>query len=402
MKAVRGHARALVIYLRVDGRWQQWSLLAIALAAALGLRWALEPYVSHDFTRFLDPWFQHLKSHGFSGLADDFANYNVPYLYLLYLGSLTPLHSLAVVKLIALVFDLILAAGVAAIAWQLRRSALLAALAGVAALVLPEVFLNSAMWGQADSVYTAFLVWMAYFILTRRDILTWIAFALAFSVKLQGLFFLPWLLLAFVVQRHRWRAILVGLAVFFVTYLPALVAGRPLGSLLSIYVNQSDGSHLVRESPNIYQWVPNELFEVVNRAGIFLALATVAILGLLYLRRAASVEVPEVWLLQVGAAVGVIVPLLLPQMHERYFYAAGILVSICALISPWYLLPAILLQFTAVLAYSSALFGVAPPIALKYVAVLQLATVAGVVWASLARPQQQVSEYWVHEKRAAT
>jgi Gpi18-like mannosyltransferase len=402
MKAVRGHARALVIYLRVDGRWQQWSLLAIALAAALGLRWALEPYVSHDFTRFLDPWFQHLKSHGFSGLADDFANYNVPYLYLLYLGSLTPLHSLAVVKLIALVFDLILAAGVAAIAWQLRRSALLAALAGVAALVLPEVFLNSAMWGQADSVYTAFLVWMAYFILTRRDILTWIAFALAFSVKLQGLFFLPWLLLAFVVQRHRWRAILIGLAVFFVTYLPALVAGRPLGSLLSIYVNQSDGSHLVRESPNIYQWVPNELFEVVNRAGIFLALATVAILGLLYLRRAASVEVPEVWLLQVGAAVGVIVPLLLPQMHERYFYAAGILVSICALISPWYLLPAILLQFTAVLAYSSALFGVAPPIALKYVAVLQLATVAGVVWASLARPRQQVSEYWVHEKRAAT
>jgi Gpi18-like mannosyltransferase len=402
MKAVGGRTRELIAHLRVDGRWQQWSLLAIAFGAAVGLRWALEPHMSHDFTRFLDPWFQHLKAHGVSGLADDFANYNVPYLYLLYLGTLMPLPSLAVVKLIALVFDLVLAAGVVAIAWQLRRSALVAGLAGVTALLLPEVFLNSAMWGQADSVYTAFIVWMAYFIVTRRDILAWVAFAIAFSVKLQGLFFLPWLLLAFMVQRHRWRAIPIGVAVFFVTYLPALVAGRPLGSLLGIYVNQSDGSHLVRESPNIYQWVPNELFEIVNRAGIFLALGAVAILGLLYLRRAPSVAVPELWLLQVGAAVGVLVPFLLPQMHDRYFYAAGILVAICALITPLYLLPAILMQFTAVLAYSSALFGVAPPIPLKYVAVLQFAIVAGVVWASLARPLQRVSGYWPHEKRAAT
>ncbi|MCU1439809.1 MAG: hypothetical protein JWP85_806 [Rhodoglobus sp.] len=403
MKAVRGHTHQLIAYLRVDGRWQQWSLLAIAFVAAMGLRWALEPHMSHDFTRFLDPWFQHLKTHGASGLADDFANYNVPYLYLLYLGTLTPLHSLAVVKLIALVFDLALAAGVVAIAWHVRRSALIAGLAGIAALLLPEVFLNSAMWGQADSVYTAFIVWMAYFVLTRRDILAWVAFAIAFSVKLQGLFFLPWLLFAFVVQRHRWRAILIAVVVFFLTYLPAMSAGRSLPSLLGIYVNQSNGSYLVRESPNIYQWVPNELFDVVNRGGIFLALGAVAILGLLYLRRKPSVVVPELWLLQVGAAVGVLVPFLLPQMHDRYFYAAGILVAICALITPWYLLPAILLQFTAVLAYSSALFGVAPPIALKYVAILQLGIVASVVWASLARPQQEVSGYWrADEKRAAT
>ena len=88
------------------------------------------------------------------------------------------------------------------------------------------------------------------------------------------------------------------------------------------------------------------------------------------------------WLLRVAAAFGVLVPFILPMIHDRYFYAGGVFAAVCVLIDRRYLGPVILLQFTAVMAYAPFLWGTT---ILPYWAdaIPQLAAVMWVVWLSL-------------------
>lgn len=244
------------------------------------------------------------------------------------------------------------------------------------------------MWGQVDATYTALLVWSVYFVLARRDIPAWVLFALALSFKLQAIFLLPWLALAFVLQKQRWRAVATGASVFLLTYVPALLAGRSPGSLAGIYVAQAQGyKHLTDRAANLYQWIPDSLYDPVAAAGVILAVGIVALLCVLYLHRARYVDRPEVWLVQIAAAFAVLVPFVLPAIHERYFYAGGVLAIVCLLIDRRYLIPALALQVTAVLSYAPFLFRTTI-VPLPYVAVLQLAAVVAVVVLSLSHPRQ--------------
>ncbi|WP_213814329.1 hypothetical protein [Glaciihabitans sp. dw_435] len=385
--------------LRVDHAWQQWLLLAVGFATALVMRKVLIPDFTGDFTYYMLPWFEFLKSHGFAGLGQEFANYNPPYLYLLYIGTLTGFDALHTVKIISGFFDVVLAVGVAAIIHHFRRSWIVAGLIGVLVLFVPEVFLNSGMWGQVDSIYTSFLVWTAYFLVTRREGLAWIFFALAFAFKLQALFFLPWLLVAFIVYRQRWMAVVLGVAAFLLAYVPSLIAGRSIQSLASVYFKQVESNHeLTMFSPNLYQWVPNQFFDTVQPAGICLALGTVALLSLLFLRRSAIVARSTLWLLQVGAAYAAVVPFVLPQMHDRYFYTAGVLAVVCAFLDRRYIVPAVILQFTAVMAYTWVLFQTQPALALPIAAILQLGAVGWIVWLALTGPRATGQTFFPAER----
>jgi Gpi18-like mannosyltransferase len=380
-----GPERATVLRgIRTEATWQQWALVAVALLCALGMRYALAPNVSGDVAHAVGPWLDDIRKGGFSALAGSFSNYNPPYLYLLFLGSLTPLSDVAVVKTIAAVFDLVLAAGVAAIAFRLRGGVFVAAGAGVAALLLPEVFLNSAMWGQADGVFAAFLVWSAWALLTKRFTLAWVLFALAFSVKLQAMFLLPWIALAFIVQRHRWRSVLVAAGALLLAYVPALLAGRSIPSLADIYLDQVGAKKLLAVGvANMYQWVPAKFYSTVFPAALFFAVAVVALLAALYLRRMPRPELTGPWVLRVAAAFGVLVPFVLPAMHDRYFYVGGLFTALCVLVDRRYLGPAIVLQFTAVMAYAPFLWGVTV-IPYWATAIPQLGAVLWVVWLSLS------------------
>lgn len=377
---------------RFSTEWQQWILLAIAFISALMIRNLMLPHLTGDFTFFMLPWFEYLEIHGFYGLGDEFADYNVPYLYLLYITTKLPLDALEAVKVISGFFDLFLALGVVAIVQHLVHNRLVAFLAGTTFLFVPEVLLNSAFWGQTDGIFTSFLVWMAYFLLVRRDILAWICFALAFEFKLQALFLLPWLLIAFIVQKHRWRAVGYGIVAALIAYIPALIAGRSVESLAAIYLSQSQTyANLTSRSPSLYQWIPNSNFDIFQPAGMFFALGIVSIVSIVFLRRASTIENPRIWLLQVGASYGMLVPFVLPQMHDRYFYAGGVLVVICAVLNRKYVAPALIVQFNAVMTYSGSIFNTSGVVPLGVGAIIQLGVISWILWLSFSAPQEEVS-----------
>ncbi|MDQ1574847.1 MAG: hypothetical protein QOH44_2406, partial [Actinomycetota bacterium] len=196
-----------------QARWQQWGLVLIACVCALGLRRELVPTFTTDYTDFMQLWIDTLRKEGFHAFATDFADYNPPYLYLLYIGSRFPIHGLTIIKIYGAIFDTFLAVGVGALLYRVRRNLFVAVIAAAAALYIPEVFLNSAFWGQVDVTYASFLVWSAFFLVGRQSTPAWIFFAIALSFKLQAIFFLPWIIFAFIIQRHRWRSVLVGLVV---------------------------------------------------------------------------------------------------------------------------------------------------------------------------------------------
>jgi Gpi18-like mannosyltransferase len=379
--------------LQSDG-WQQWALVGIAILCGLLVRRYLVPEINPNYTAYLGPWVHQMRKDGIASLGEDFANYNVPYLYVLYVGSITPFSAVHVVKGISIIFDLFMAVGVAAIVLHFRRSAMMAGVAAAVTLFLPEVFLNSAMWGEADSSYTAFLVWAAYFVLARKDIPAWVMFSLALTFKLQAVFFLPWILLALIVQRHRIRAVLIGIVVFFAVWIPAFIAGRSLHSLASIYVTQYRFfSDLTLQAANLYQWVPDTLYPYVQPAGVFFGIGIVALLAFVYIRRLRGLVNTEIWLLQVAAAFGALVPFVLPGMHDRYFYPGDVFAVICALLIRDYIVPAVALQFTAVIMLSAALFRVPPPIPLPWLAVGQFVIVGVVVALSVVRVRQTIWPY---------
>ena len=361
-----------------SGAWMEIALLGIVFIAIIGVRTSLAPWQSGDYTTFLAKWSSYLQVHGFQGLGDKFADYNMPYLYLLYVGTLLPVDSLSWVKLVAGVSDLALAGGCAAILMQLRLPRHLVVLGAAAVLLLPEVLLNSAAWGQADSTYSALVVWALWAALRNRAATTWVLFALAFTFKLQAAFLLPLFVVAHVANRWRLRSAGLAIVTVLLTEVPAVIAGRSPGSLAEVYIDQTNGyKALTLNAPSLYALLPNAewLYDLGRGAGLFFAVACVGLVAYVVLRRARVGAVAPRTLLLFAVVLGLLAPYTLPQMHERYFYVGNTLLFVLALMDRKLLPLAFVSQGIAVLAYSPFLLGAEPVLPMPILALFE----AGVV-----------------------
>ncbi|MBT2532065.1 hypothetical protein J7E83_07985 [Arthrobacter sp. ISL-48] len=294
-----------------------WIFGAIALLARL----SMFPYVSEDATFFLLPWMQEFRDHGALALGGEFSNYNFPYLLLMYLASLLPLEPLYAIKLASLVGDLALALSIGALVRQFRPAKLAPSAAALIALFLPTVLMNAAMWGQCDSLYTSFLVLSLRSLLRNDGRGAWLFWAVALSFKLQSVFFLPALVLVSLRNRYSVSSPAIAAALWLVLSLPPMVLGRSFASTIGVYVQQTQGNRLVFGAANVFVWFPEADPAQGRWWGILSCGLVVALVGIGYWRREDS---PEQRVLLVISMVAVC-PLLLPQMHDRYFFAAEVM-----------------------------------------------------------------------------
>ena len=89
-----------------------FGVLATIAVLAIALRLSLWQFVSDDYTYFLSPWYDYLAAHGLEGLKDNFANYNMPYLYMLYILTNIAIPKLLAIKLLSILFDIALAVSI--------------------------------------------------------------------------------------------------------------------------------------------------------------------------------------------------------------------------------------------------------------------------------------------------
>jgi Gpi18-like mannosyltransferase len=336
-----------------------WTPARVAVAAAvvlgaLAVRLTFFQYQSGDYTAYFGQWYQFIDQHGhFAALKYDFANYNVPYLYLLAILTYTPIPALYGIKLVSVVFDLLLAFFTCRIVALRRPGTWWPLLAAALVLYLPTVVMNSSLWGQADAIYSAFAVGGMYFLLRRRPWLACLFFGLAFSFKLQVIFLFPVLLLLVLRRRVPWRALLLIPGVYLVLDVPALLAGANVHTLLTVYVDEANAyDQLTLNASNAYQFL-GTVSDTTLFKGIGIALTGSLLVALILPVVGRRVEMTPTRIVLASAVSAVLVPFFLPAMHERYFYLADTLTVIAAFYLPKRLwaLP-VLEQFASAFSYA--------------------------------------------------
>ena len=303
------------------------KLPAAALGLLIAVNVVLWPLVTYDMREFLVPWVQHIASHGpIAAFGHPFSNYTPTYLYLLALASplLGIISSVSLVKLVS-------AVGTLWAGWSVCR--LLKAsgsepgpLVALGALLIPTLLLNGGFFGQCDAMWAApCLLAVASSVDGKpRTMLLWWGVALAF--KAQAIFLSPIVAGILIARRAEWHSWLVPPAVYAAFMLPAWALGWPAADLALVYVRQAGTfADLSMNAPNIWvivQDAPGLSAPILTQAG-FVAAAAAGVVLILGLQREADADAERLILLALVSAL--LLPGLLPRMHERYFLLADLL-----------------------------------------------------------------------------
>lgn len=341
-------------------QYEDYFILAAGLIIALLLRFSLLSFESGDLRAFVGPWYDFIVANGgFAALRYEFANYTPLYLYMITIAAalFSGVPKFFAIKFISIIFDFICAAFVYKLVRLPYQTGPAPLFACFVMLFAPTVLLNSSFWGQADIIYTTGLVACLYFLAVRRQIAAFIAFSLAFAFKLQAILLAPFLLILLLKQRISWKSFLIIPAVYLLTILPAWLAGRPLLDLLTIYLGQVDYYQVLSmNAPNLYQWLPNNLYHIFYPAGLFWTAAIVFLFAATVYK--SQVRLTPGVMIQLATFSALIVVYFLPKMHDRYFFAADILSIIYAFYFPQYFFIPIVIGLVSFFSYFPFLFGV--------------------------------------------
>ena len=327
-------------------RGLQWVLdkyfprigIACLLLLSAYLRWSLVPYVSGDLTAFLEPWVLHYQQYGIvDGLMNMPGDYYVPYNLLLALTSRMPGSAAGWIALYACTADYVIAIFGGKICTLLltRKSARHAIEKGwmtaCLLLFLPPVFLDSAAWKQADTIYICFLVAMLYELLKEQYGWAFLFWGISLSFKLQAVFLLPVLIVLYFYRKCRLWHFLIPFVTFVAAGLPAVLVGSDPAFIYGKYIQQTKEPVLISVLfPNFYYL--GLYHDILRTAGI---LCTVAAFGFsaLYLKQKYR-SFHDNMLLYYAVWSAWTSVMFLPSMHQRYdIVVTVLLVILCACVN---------------------------------------------------------------------
>ncbi len=355
------------------------AFLLLISVAAFYLRYFNLPFRSADYTFYLSHWYADLKANGgLAGIGQVYGNYPPAYMYLMAIMTHLPLSDVVAIKLFSIVFDYVLALFVGLIVLHVTQNKVSALTAYTATLFLPGVFINSALWGQCDSIYTTFLIMSLYFLLKKRSVVSMLCFGLAFSFKLQAIFFLPIIIIAICKGKMKWWSPIAAVAVFFISGLPAILSGMSPGDAYgSYFVQASYYEELSMNAPNLYeairQLMTSELYDGFADSLVCFAFGAIGCSMLPLYKNQFNTDDSLVWLL--GALYfASFMPFVLPHMHERYWYFSDILALILLICRPQWGYVSALLMVPSLYAVSIYIFRVEH----KYLPAFGLVMLAGI------------------------
>lgn len=199
---------------------------------------------------------------------------------------------------------------------------------------LPFVIVDSALWKQCDSIYSAFILLGIFFFLKERPNLTFIMIGLAFSFKFQTVFIVPFFVIAYYLKKNfSMLHVLWVPAMYLITGLPAIICGRSLTNTYGIYYRQmnSTNGETVVSFPSI--WFVGFSEKMFRHIGVFVTLMVFAATLVFVKKYIKDVNGKAVdgayWLMLAGWCV-MTEAIFLPGMRERYDYLAVVLVSFVA------------------------------------------------------------------------
>ncbi|MCL2663363.1 MAG: hypothetical protein FWE83_08580 [Oscillospiraceae bacterium] len=309
-----------------------YIFIVVSVAALLAARFPLFFYESGDYVHFHKIWIEQYRTMTFwEGLGTTVSNYNPPYMYILNIIARINAPDLVLMKIVSVFFDLLLAYYVMKIVSLKTNRLNMHILAFVLTFAIPTVILNGAMWGQSDSIYAAFAIGSFYYGLARRSKMSYAFMALAVAFKLQAALLLPILPIFVITKNLKFKDCYIFFAVYMAALLPAILAGIPLNEVLLVYVGQAGYyNRLNLNIVNIWRFVDlpvnfNPVFyESFTITGLFLT--GTAVLGLMYFTYVnRSRLINTVDFVRLAYLFTIIIPFMLPKMHDRYYFMADVL-----------------------------------------------------------------------------
>lgn len=357
----------------------------VITAISIFARIAVIDFVSGDYASCLEPWFYQLKDNGgLSALKLDIGNYNLPYLTILALLTYLPVEPIVSIKMVSIICDYICALAVMKIVYislkDNKNKDFLALLLYGVVLFLPTVLLNSACWGQADSIYVAFILLAISALLEEKYLKAFIYLGVSFAFKLQFIFILPLFILIYMSKRKfPLYYFLIIPAVNIIMCLPAIIAGKPIASCIDIYVSQTSqySAYLSMNFPGVYNLIfPTNSYnyvmapnEYMSKMGVMCTIFVFAIMAFMVLYK--KIKFDKQQIIEFGLWSVMIATFLLPHMHDRYLFAGDILSVLYCIYNKDKLYVPIGISLISMYGYTGFLFGKSP-VPIQYLSFIYL------------------------------
>ena len=333
--------------------------LITVILLSLIIRLYFVPWHSSDYNTHLKNWFIHFQENGFSGFKNiyDISNYPALYMIIICLVSFLPKFSIEVlpdlsiilyIKLVSIIADYFLAYMVYKIIKYYTNKEYMALISLACVLFSPIVLFNSALIGQADGIYSSFIILSLYLFYKEKYAKAFLIYGIAFALKLQSIFILPFIILLYIKNRFHLKYFLLILIPHIISSLIATIFGANFIKALTILGGQTH-PNLSNRAPSlpalIFRGAPFEQFYKWMFMTFFIILAIMLCTIFLYMfikqKNKLNLDTFILWALTISFSM----PFILPSMHERYFYISEILALIYAFIKPKYAYITILLYF---------------------------------------------------------
>lgn len=317
-------------------------------------------------------WFNYIRDNGGIAAFKTFiGDYNAPYMWILFLATLFPVRDIVMVKILAALFDipgfvvgflfvreLVLEAGKGK---DLSRR--LGELGSALVWLSPITVGNSGYQGQLEGLWTFTGFLSVYFAHKKRPVLSMIMMGIAFGMKPQGIFFLPFLFLIY--YRSQVFSVLHFLIIpltIQVLSIPAMIGGCPFYIFWEKFFTQTNLCPAVYYYyPNFWIWFRDLPYYVFGKVGIGMMLTVF----LLYTVRFAKDSRERKWSMAMDLELALwslmTCAMFLPVMHERYNYPAEVMLPVLSIVDKKYRVPAGVLMVSGLLCNGMSYYGWGKP-----------------------------------------
>ena len=344
-------------------------LLIAMTAGALTIRYLSALHPTNDMVGYiLNGWMGQIQEVGFSKFYTIDADYSPLFLFVIAIISRIPGGEMVTIngytfhpvhmyllKSVYFLTDVLSAVAIYLILFHILKDKVKASIGYCIFLVLPAQFVNSAVWGNCDSVYACFFLYAIYFILKRKDYLVWFFFGLALSLKMQAVFILPFLVYLCLSRRLKFYPIVMAVLAIMLSFLPSYCCGASFTQPFTYFSKQINGyTNVTLGCANFWKFFGitnmDSSSEPFNKASTWIGLLLITFFcGLVYLRK---IRLTDKNIVYVATFLISIVPYFLPHMHERYFYILDVMVVLYSLLSKkkrhYFIL---LMQLSSLIAY---------------------------------------------------
>jgi len=367
----KGYSRAGNAFLDFFDKHVLLICMILITILSLVARYLTVQYPTNDIAGIVFSWMRKIKEVGFSKFYTVENDYTPLYLFFIAvlcqlptgetitnLGMTYYANWMIYLKSFFFFLDLLSAFGIYLLIRALGKDKTKAAIGFMVYMILPVQYVNTAIWGQCDNMYTVCFIYILYFLVKHKDGWAWFLVGLGFATKLQGVFIFPLMVYLVFSRRVKFYKIYLAFVGLIVTFLPEYFCGAPFGlpfEFISTQLGRFSG--LTLGCGNMWHLMnfSSGALEMVSNAATWIGLGLIGVfMAILFVLK---IDLKGENLLYVGTFLIAIVPFFLPHMHERYFYALDVLVVVYALVKGkrYFLIP--LMQVSSGIAYYHYLSG---------------------------------------------